>query len=92
MLSSRTPEYADSVWQISHRAGILDELPSIDLPLMVIAGMEDGSYAPEKSEQIVAAVPHARIEYMERTGHVHALENPDAVNALLREHLAEVGV
>jgi 3-oxoadipate enol-lactonase len=90
VIASRTPAYADSVWQISHRTGILDELPAIDVPLMVIAGLEDNSYAPEKAEQIVAAVPHARLEYMERTGHVHALENPDAVNALLREHLSEV--
>jgi 3-oxoadipate enol-lactonase len=27
---------------------------------------------------------------MENTGHVHALENPDAVNDVLETHLAEL--
>jgi 3-oxoadipate enol-lactonase len=88
LLSSRTPEYADAAWNIAHRKGILDELPGIRVPLLVIAGTEDHTYPPPKSEQIVSLVPGARIEYMERTGHVHAVENPEAVNRVLESHLA----
>lgn len=91
LLLTRTPEYADSVWQIAHRKPILDELPKITVPLTVVAGTEDHTYPPPKSEQIVALVPHARYVVMERTGHVHALENPEAVNAALEEHLAALG-
>jgi len=92
LLASRTPEYADAAWHIAHRKGILDELPNITVPLTVVAGTEDHTYPPPKSEQIVAAVPHARLVMMERTGHVHALENPEAVNAVLEEHLAALPV
>jgi 3-oxoadipate enol-lactonase len=88
LLSSRTPEYADAAWNIAHRKGILDELPGIRVPLLVIAGTEDHTYPPPKSEQIVALVPGARLEYMERTGHVHAVENPEAVNRVLEAHLS----
>ena len=88
LLASRTPEYADAAWHIAHRPGILDELKDITIPLTVVAGTEDHTYPPPKSEQIVAGVPHARLVVMERTGHVHALENPEAVNAVLEEHLA----
>lgn len=88
LLLTRTAEYADSVWQIAHRRPVLDELRDIRIPLTVVAGLEDHTYPPPKSEQIVAAVPHARLVRMDRTGHVHALENPDAVNAVLEEHLA----
>ena len=88
LLLSRTPEYADAAWHIAHRPAILDELPNITIPLTVVAGTEDHTYPPPKSEQIVAGVPHARLISMERTGHVHALENPEAVNAVLEEHLA----
>jgi 3-oxoadipate enol-lactonase len=92
MLVSRTPEYADALWHISHREGILDELGKIEVPVTVIAGAEDATYPPEKSQQIAAGIPHARFELMERAGHVHALENPVAVNALLADHLAELGL
>jgi 3-oxoadipate enol-lactonase len=90
LLESRTPEYADAAWQIAHRRAILDELGSIRLPLVVVAGSEDHTYPPPKSEQIVAAVPGSRLVLMENTGHVHALENPDAVNDVLEAHLAEL--
>jgi 3-oxoadipate enol-lactonase len=88
LLASRTPEYADAAWHIAHRPGILDELPNITIPLTVVAGTEDHTYPPPKAEQIVAGVPHAKLVVMERAGHVHALENPEAVNAVLEEHLA----
>jgi 3-oxoadipate enol-lactonase len=88
LLLSHTPEYADAAWHIAHRKAILDELSNITIPLTVVSGTEDHTYPPPKSEQIVAGVPHARLVRMERTGHVHALENPEAVNAVLEEHLA----
>jgi 3-oxoadipate enol-lactonase len=87
-LASRTEEYADAAWHIAHRPAILDELPNIAAPVTVVAGTEDRTYPPPKSEQIVAHIPHARLIVMERTGHVHALENPDAVNAVLEDHLS----
>jgi pimeloyl-ACP methyl ester carboxylesterase len=87
-VESRTPEYADAAWHIAHRPGSLDELKDITIPLTVVAGTEDHTNPPPKSEQIVAAVPHAKLVMMERTGHVHARENPAAVNAVLEEHLA----
>lgn len=88
VVASRTPEYADAAWHIAHRPAILGELPNITVPLTIVAGTEDHTYPPPKSEQIAAAVPHAKLVVMERTGHVHALENPDAVNAVLEDHLA----
>jgi len=88
LLRSRTPEYADAAWNIAHRLGVLDELPGITVPVLVVAGTEDHTYPPDKSRQIVDAVPGARLEVMERTGHVHAMENPAAVNAVLERHLA----
>lgn len=90
LLRSRTPEYADSAWHIAHRPAILGELPSITAPTVVVAGTEDHTYPPPKSEQIAALVPGAQLVVMQRTGHVHALENPEAVNEVLEEHLASL--
>lgn len=90
LLRSRTPEYADAAYHIAHRLGVLDELPGIKVPIVVVAGTEDHTYPPPKSQQIVDAVPGAQLHIMERTGHVHALENPEAVNAVLESHLADL--
>ncbi|MBS45678.1 MAG: alpha/beta hydrolase [Nocardioides sp.] len=92
LLLSRGPAYADAAWHIAHRPGVLDELGDISVPLVVVAGTEDHTYPPPKSEQIVAGVPHAELVVMERTGHVHALENPEAVNDVLEKHLASLGI
>ena len=91
LLKTRTPEYADAAWHIAHRPSILDELASIEVPLLVVAGTEDHTYPPVKSEQIAGLVAHAELVYMPETGHVHAMENPDEVTALLEQHLAAVG-
>lgn len=83
-------ESADALWHISHRKGILDELPNISCPALLIAGTEDYSYPPEKSEQIKDLIPNSKIEYMEKTGHVHAIENPLEVIHLIEKHLLEI--
>lgn len=92
LLRSRTPEYADAAWNIAHRRSVLDELGSISVPVHVVAGTEDHTYPPPKSQQIVDAVPGATLELMERTGHVHAIENPLAVVEVLERHLAALGL
>lgn len=90
LLRSRTPEYADAAWNIAHRLPVLDELGSITVPLLVVAGTEDHTYPPPKSQQIVDGTPGATLEIMERTGHVHAMENPEAVIDVLERHLASL--
>lgn len=88
LLRSRTPEYAHAAHHIAHRLPVLDELANISVPVLVVAGTEDHTYPPHKSQQIVDGTPGATLEVMERTGHVHAMENPDAVIAVLERHLA----
>ena len=90
MLRSRTAEYALPLHHISHRLPVLDELASITVPVVVVAGTEDHTYPPHKSQQIADGIPGATLEVMERTGHVHAKENPDAVVDVLERHLADL--
>ena len=92
LLRTRTPEYADAAHHIAHRLPVLDELGSITVPVVVVAGTEDHTYPPPNSEQIVAGIPGATLEVMERTGHVHAMENPTAVIDVLERHLATLDV
>jgi 3-oxoadipate enol-lactonase len=91
MLESRTPDYAHSVWNIAHRSPVTDELANIGVPVLVVAGDEDHTYPPDHSQRIVDGIAGAKYELMTQTGHVHAVERPDAVNALLKTHLVDTG-
>ena len=91
MLESRTSDYANSVWNIAHRKSVTDELANISVPVLVVAGDEDHTYPPDHSQRIVDGIADAKYELMTQTGHVHAVERPEAVNALLKTHLAETG-
>lgn len=89
-LLTRGPDSADAAWHIPHRKGVLDELGDITVPVLVVAGAEDNTYPVAKSEQMAELIPGARLVVVERAGHVLALENPEAVNAVLEEHFARL--
>ncbi|MBN8956917.1 MAG: alpha/beta fold hydrolase [Rhizobiales bacterium] len=58
----------------------------LDLPTLVIAGASDG--AVSFPTQIMArAIPRAQLKIIPRTGHFNNIEEPDAVNNLLRTFL-----
>jgi 3-oxoadipate enol-lactonase len=60
------------------------ELPRIQAPTLLIAGMLNSSYTAEEWQQIAAAIPRSRLE-MIQTGHHAAFESPELVVPLLQE-------
>lgn len=69
------------------------KLPSIACPTLVLCGREDEITPLELHEELIEAVPGAKLRIMEKCGHLSALERPEEVNAALREWLghAETG-
>ncbi|GAA2353541.1 3-oxoadipate enol-lactonase [Saccharopolyspora halophila] len=65
---------------------ILDRLPEITAPTLVIAGAEDSATPPPHAEQIAASVPGAEVEVIAEAAHLANAEQPEAVNRLLLEH------
>ncbi|HYF25776.1 MAG TPA: alpha/beta hydrolase [Baekduia sp.] len=84
-LAALGPDIADAAWQVVHRRGVEDELASIRVPLLVLAGAEDHAYTVAQSRAIAEAVPGARLEIVERVGHSVALEDPETVAELIVE-------
>jgi pimeloyl-ACP methyl ester carboxylesterase len=68
---------------VIHRKDILPRLGDIRVPTLVACGREDRATEPVHSERIAAAIPGARLAWIEQAGHVSALEQPAAVNAVL---------
>jgi 3-oxoadipate enol-lactonase len=78
----------DAALGIMYRSGVLDELPNISVPLLLISGDEDTVYPPGFSDEVAALVDGSRHVRVERAGHAVVLEQPDLVNRLIAEHLA----
>jgi 3-oxoadipate enol-lactonase len=62
-------------------------LASITAPTLVIGGAEDEATAPEHQRLIAGAIPGARLEILSPAAHVAAVEQADAVNDLVLDHL-----
>ena len=69
------------------RMDLRGELPRIDAPTLVISGSDDPSTPPSEQEQIAAVIPNCRHEVVGPAAHVAAVEQPEAVNRLILEHL-----
>jgi proline-specific peptidase len=73
--------------QVLRNWNVMDRLPEIHVPTMVLAGREDFIYPPESQEQLVAAIPNARLEFIDQAGHSPHLEQPGKVIGLIRDFL-----
>ncbi|HSO99402.1 MAG TPA: 3-oxoadipate enol-lactonase [Solirubrobacteraceae bacterium] len=62
-------------------------LSRVAAPTLVISGSEDPSTPPERQREIAAAIPGARYESVGPAAHFAVVEQAEAVNRLIREHL-----
>lgn len=69
------------------RMDLRDQLPSIDAPTLVISGSDDPATPIEHQRLIAAAIPGARHEVVGPAAHLAAVQQPEAVNRLILEHL-----
>jgi pimeloyl-ACP methyl ester carboxylesterase len=65
-------------------------LAQVRCPVLVMCGDADQLTPPERSREIAALVPHARLVMVPRCGHMLTMERPDVVNAALVEWLPTV--
>jgi 3-oxoadipate enol-lactonase len=76
---------------VIHRRDITARLAGIRVPTLVACGRDDRATEPVHSERIAAGVPGSRLAWIDRAGHLTALEQPEAVTALLvpfvRDHV-----
>lgn len=72
------------------RADSTDLLPSISMPTLVVSGSEDTFTPPDEIRTMADAIPGARLEVIQRTGHVCCYERPAAFNHVVSEFLASL--
>jgi pimeloyl-ACP methyl ester carboxylesterase len=62
-------------------------LPRLSCPVLVMCGEADLLTPPERSREIAALVPQARLVLVPRCGHMLTMERPEVVNAELVQFL-----
>ncbi len=60
-------------------------LPAISVPTLVLVGDSDTFTPPDRAEEMVAAIPGARLVVVPECGHASTIEQPDAVSRALVE-------
>lgn len=69
---------------IMTRSDFLPLLPAIAVPTLVLCGRQDSLTPLAFHEEMAAGIPGARLEIVERAGHLPPLEQPAATHAALR--------
>lgn len=77
---------------MAERPDSTPDLAGIDVPTLVITSTGDRLIPAEVSSEMATRIPAARLEVIERAGHLSNLEAPDTFNAVLLEHLAVCGL
>ncbi len=61
------------------RDSVVDRLPEVEVPSLVIVGDEDVSLPPPYSREIASALPNSSLVVVPKSGHLSSLEQPEAV-------------
>ncbi len=61
------------------------------LPVLGIAGSEDGATPPDLMRETINLIPGARLELMRRLGHLPCVEAPEAYAKLITDFMTETG-
>ena len=80
----RLLELPDAVWL----ADQVERARAIDVPTLVLCGTEDRITPPALSEELAALIPGAKLELIERAGHLANAEQPALFNAAIDSFLS----
>lgn len=69
---------------------VRDRLGRIAAPTLVVVGEMDEETPPAYAEALADGIPGARLAVIPGAGHLTPFEAPDALSALLRDHLLDV--
>lgn len=71
---------------VARPPNLWEELPAINIPVLVIVGKEDEKYC-RLGEEMVSLLPQARLENIEACGHIPHLEQPEQFADILNRFL-----
>lgn len=76
---------ARAVWMVSRRPSMVHRLGEITAPTLVVVGDEDVATPLKYAKALASALPNARLEVLEATGHLSTIERPVETTRLIRD-------
>ncbi|ATL70607.1 alpha/beta fold hydrolase [Nocardia terpenica] len=73
-----------AAWRAMARLDIVDRLPEITAPTLVVAGQQDLSATPQDMRRTARGIPGSEYVLLDPGTHMMPLEQPDALAAVLR--------
>lgn len=70
----------------------VDRLGDLSVPALVLVGRHDAVHGPHESSRIAANLPGASLVFLEDSGHLPWLDEPDAFTAAVIDWVDEVGL
>lgn len=80
--------YTRHIRALQRRPDQQKTLRSVRVPALVMAGATDPLVPPRRQEVLASLMPFGRFVAIDNAGHLPQLEQPEAVNAALKEFLA----
>ena len=65
------------------RENVLDLLPNVTCPALIISGEEDTARPPSWGKEVADGIPNSEILLLEKVGHSPTLEVPDLVYPII---------
>lgn len=87
-IDAGTAVFAAQIEALLARSPVDALLPTIDCPVLVAVGSEDGWSPPDQHRAIVERIPRARLIVIAGAGHMLPAEAPDAFNQAIADWLA----
>lgn len=87
MFTSQDAEGYASCCTAIQTMSIVDALPAVHAPTLVIAGAEDQATPPDHARRIASAIPGARLEIVDGAAHLGNVERAAEFTALILNHL-----
>jgi 3-oxoadipate enol-lactonase len=87
-LADNRRDIVKAVRGVIERDSVREELGAIRCPVTVAVGDEDVATTPAKAVALAQGIAGATLVQFPRTGHMSAIESPDAVTRVIRETIA----
>lgn len=83
MIRATTPAGYEACVRAIEAVDLLGKLPAIRLPVLLVAGAQDGAAPPATMQGMAAAIPNAQLEVLDPCGHLSSVQRCDDLAALI---------
>ena len=87
MASTRPTTIAAALRGMAERPDMTPELPSIEVPTLLLCGEHDVISPADEMRDVAAAMPDSMFHVIYGAGHMSPLERPERVNQLILDFL-----